>query len=799
MKNYIISALAAVLCFFAAQARQLSVDEAVSAAMADSPARVRAQGNYSLAFKVEKSGLNTVYVVNTPSGGYMVLAADDVSVPVLGVSDRPFDPDNIPAAMRGWLNEYSSQIVRAVETGSRVVSAPADPSLADVAPITKTKWNQDEPYNDMCPRIDGQQTYSGCVATAIAQVMKIYEYPQRGRGTKSYQWNGSTLSLDFSDVTFDWTNMCDVYDGTQTPAQNNAVATLMYAAGIASEMDYGTGGSGAMDTHTAVGLVENFGYDRGLALLYRNYFPLPQWCRMIHSELAQGYAVYYGGSNDSDGHAFVLDGYRRSDGFFHVNWGWGGMSDGYFAITSLDPESQGIGGSNAGYADGQDAFLYLRPEQEGSEYFVFFISEGGLSTPQPSYSRNGNVSVMMGENQGIFNVSLAAMTAELGMRLKDAAGADTYVWEDGEPLNFDPDNGVYGFEIKGSSFPVSGTYTGTLVVRCNGKVYDVYPIVGSTPALKVECGASEIIFTPLPYVSELKLDKFTALSPVYRGKSCVLELTLSNTGEEYYGNIIARIVKGSRTEELGKSIVDVVKDGSETIRITGKVPGLIANGAAQIEILDELYNKLGSYDVTISTAPSGKPVVYLDEVRFPGATMNGDVAEFSGYDFNIDITARCTSAYYFGATWVWLFKGGEQEAFYRSNNLYLGENQTGVTTVSADVSDVAEQGTLYTVYVDPTEQDCTFEGTNTFHVRFGVNGGVTAPESGRFGISADRVTAPAPVKSLELFNLAGVRVSVFTFSGESTEESYAADLARGHYIARIVCSDGSSAVMKLAK
>ena len=173
MKKYIIAALAAVLCFFAAQARQLSVDEAVSAAMADAPARVRAQGNYSLAFKVEKSGLNTVYVVNTPSGGYMVLAADDVSVPVLGVSDRPFDPDNIPAAMRGWLYEYSSQIVRAVETGSRLVSAPADPSLADVAPITKTKWNQDEPYNDMCPRIDGQQTYSGCVATAIAQVMKM--------------------------------------------------------------------------------------------------------------------------------------------------------------------------------------------------------------------------------------------------------------------------------------------------------------------------------------------------------------------------------------------------------------------------------------------------------------------------------------------------------------------------------------------------------------------------------------------------------------------------------------------------
>lgn len=803
MKKHIILALAAaMLGYGVSEARQLSVEEAVEAAMSAPSMRAPAQGGYSLSYKVEESGLNTVYVVDTPSGGYMVLAADDVCVPVLGVSDRPFDADNIPNNMRVWLDGYSRVIARAAETGGRVVSAPADPALADIAPIVKTRWDQGEPFNDMCPQMDGVTTYTGCVATAVAQVINVRKYPARGTGSHSYDWNGGTLSLDFSQIEFDWDNMFDKYDGKQTAEQKHAVAQLMYAVGVASDMNYGTQYSGAYSDAAARGLINNFGYDRGLHILFRDFIALPQWSRMLHAELSQGHAVFYDGNTatTSIGHAFVVDGYRSSDGFFHVNWGWGGVSDGYFSIVALDPAMQGVGGANEGFSSNQSAMFGMRPAQAGSSYVPVFVVESGLSTKAPSYTRSEAVEFMGGEHEGIFNLSLVEMAVDMGLCLTASDGTKSYVWWPREPYSIPDYKGILGFELAAADFPAEGTYTATIAVRYDGNIYNVYYAVGAVSEMKVTCTPERISFEPCVQKSTLKLESAEVLTPFYRGKVFEMETTVSNSGAEYFDDIRARLVKNTRSEMIGSARVDIADGGSYTVKISGTVPKLFPNGDAAVEILDREGNVLGSVDVTVSAAPSGMPVAEIRNIDFPGATVREGVAEFNGYDFAADFTLFGKQGYFSEYLVLWLTRvDGSSRQYFIAGNPLLGEGMTKTISFKENIEGLVEQGALYNVRLLSYSGDSEVEGNTKPKVRFGVNGGIIAPSGEGFGIDRGSVTAPAGITSLELYNIAGVRVAYYRFSGENNTENYDAGLSRGHYVARIMCADGRSAVLKLAR
>ena len=406
LRKLLLIAAFGVLALPGAWARQLTVGEAIAAAGA-ATGSFRAHGEATAAYTLRADDINTVYVVNGSEGGFMVLAADDVAPALLGFSDSSmFDPGNMPPQMESWLKEYSRQIAVAAANGGRVLAAPADPSLTDIAPITRTKWNQDAPYNDLCPRVGTTPTYTGCVATAVAQVMKSYNHPAKGTGSYSYVWNNKRLSFDYDATTFEWDLMSDIYDGKQSAAQNNAVATLMYAVGIASDMSYGTGGSGAQGIAAAMGLARNLGYDRSLTYRGRDFYTLPVWCRMLHQELSQGHPLYYDGANASVGHAFVIDGYRASDGLFHLNWGWGGISDGYFAITTLDPDNQGIGGSTEGYAIGQSAIFGLKPDQGTTEYTPVLQCYSIAPEAEQTVSRNDETVILGGYNEGVYSFSI---------------------------------------------------------------------------------------------------------------------------------------------------------------------------------------------------------------------------------------------------------------------------------------------------------------------------------------------------------------------------------------------------------
>ena len=221
----------------------------------------------------------------------------------------------------------------------------------------------------MCPQIGNERAVTGCVATALSQIMYIHKYPTKGIGSHSYktETEGLTVSANFGNTTYDWANMIPNYNKSYTSAQADAVATLMFHAGVAADMDYTVDGSGAVSSIALVGLTNYFGYDKAINVLPKDFLKEETTLQTIASDLQAGRPVYISGSTvNQEGHAFVCDG-MQSDGYLHINWGWNGMADGYFAISALAPEVQGTGGSasNLAFTERVDVYTNIKPNEGG--------------------------------------------------------------------------------------------------------------------------------------------------------------------------------------------------------------------------------------------------------------------------------------------------------------------------------------------------------------------------------------------------------------------------------------------------
>lgn len=345
-------------------ARQFSTTDTKLKSMSASPAQMKvvytAKPEGSPADS-DDNGL--LYVVSSgDNAGYVMVAGDDVVInPVLGYSTAgEFDYDAAPDNLKWWIGEYARMIEYAAEHGMAVAETPKFDTSLD--PLIKTHWNQDYPFNDLCPMLDdGSRAYTGCVATAMAQVMKYHEWPEQGTGSHTYTdpYCGQTLSANFGETTYRWDLMPNDYDGTWTAEQIKAVATLMAHCGVAVDMQYMPDGSGAYSGDVPAALVNYFGYAEDIIHRDRDYYTQNEWIEMMKAELDASRPVYYHGQSTGGGHAFVIDGYNV-DGYFHVNWGWGSNLDGYFLIATLDPGAdQGIGGTTAGYAYSQGAIFNL--------------------------------------------------------------------------------------------------------------------------------------------------------------------------------------------------------------------------------------------------------------------------------------------------------------------------------------------------------------------------------------------------------------------------------------------------------
>ena len=273
-------------------------------------------------------------------GGWVVVSADDRANPVLGYSEKgDFDIDALPCNMRAWLDGYCQQLeyLHSNPDVKSSTSAPRrDSSWDEILPMLSTAWDQTQPFNGQCPKVGYYPTYTGCVATAMAQVMYYHRYPSaQCLGIPAYTSKRGISLPELPPVTFDWDKMLPNYY-SYTTDQAAAVAQLMRYCGQSVEMDYGTQVSNAIFQTIPFAMNYYFGYSNLAMTWMRDTSNDADWDRMMYDELAEGRPVIYMGSDDSNGgHAFVLDGYRN--GMFHINWGWGGSHDSYWQLTALTP------------------------------------------------------------------------------------------------------------------------------------------------------------------------------------------------------------------------------------------------------------------------------------------------------------------------------------------------------------------------------------------------------------------------------------------------------------------------------
>ena len=379
------------------------------------------------------------YIYENANGeGWVMVAANDVVRPILAYSNEGyFRTDNMPANVKSWLGRYSRQIKQAEENNVQATEAVGrewrrlrrglSPRNATpvVSPLIQTKWDQDDPYWNLCPMSGSNHTLVGCVATAMAQVMYYWKWPKQGTGSHSYSTESLDLSCsaDFANTTYDWDNMLLIYNGyfpegssnwttsgvpTPTTAQKNAIATLMYHCGVAVAMDYNiasAGGSGAYTIRPNASLTtakcalnalyQNFGYNSSTIKGYNReggygYSQVSDadWHNYLKTELDAARPVMYAGADDEGGHSFICDGYDNTTPTrkYHFNFGWSGYCDGYYDVDNLVPGIGGSGAGNGSYNDSQDIIIGIQPPETGHEVVK---NATGCTISCTNYAKNG--------------------------------------------------------------------------------------------------------------------------------------------------------------------------------------------------------------------------------------------------------------------------------------------------------------------------------------------------------------------------------------------------------------------------
>ncbi|MDR0832885.1 MAG: thiol protease/hemagglutinin PrtT [Candidatus Symbiothrix sp.] len=349
-------------------AKQRTVTEARNEAQAFVQSQPALRSSVSGTLISAETGLKTpyYYVFNQPNNtGFVIIAGDDRAKTVLGYADKGhFDVNKLPSNMKHWLAGYEHELTALAE-GKITKTEDHTPQFrassnfaASVAPLIQSKWDQSAPYNNSCPLVPagkqnaGTLTITGCMATAMAQVMRYHQYPIQRTATIP-QYTTETLKISIPAITgsttYDWANMSNTYNGSNTLIQNIAVATLMYHCGVAVEMDYNVaavGGSAATTYSPAAALTDIFGYDPNLQYYTRNFYSDAEWMNLIKTDLnANRPLLYSGQSARNGGHQFICDGYDTND-YFHFNWGWSGEYDGYFVSSALNAGWLGGDGFN---------------------------------------------------------------------------------------------------------------------------------------------------------------------------------------------------------------------------------------------------------------------------------------------------------------------------------------------------------------------------------------------------------------------------------------------------------------------
>ena len=570
-KKFLLCFLAAIITCTNLVARQLDSDQALNIALSKLSKSTNiqyAKTRSSVSLKLTHTELNPnsvplYYVYDMPQGGFLIAGADSRSQGLLGYTDNGSfsDAQNNPSFL-GWLKECQnalSWLSNQPETPSHSIKSTTRTSdestlASSVAPLLgNIKWDQDGPYNLLCPSVEDAKGNSvlcptGCVATAVAQVMKYYNWPDCGEGSHTNA-KLETQYADFSQSVYDWDNMIDNYEVVEyTETQANAVAKLMADVGCAVDMEYLDGGSQAYDEDLLLAIATYFKYDKGIEIHYRYQYNSEEWNALLRKELSEQRPVYMGGNADlSGGHAFVLDGYD-SNGLYHVNWGWGGMSDGYFNIDYMNPYNQGIGGAAGGFSYYQAILINIKPDKTCT------------SVAKSRLYMYDNITYQEEKfHYGVKNIGLADFNGYLGFVLKDENNevVDEY-WKSlaEDPLLYLSKYGDYGGAEMEYSIPASCSiktgYSVTPVYKFS-KDQEAIPLMGQLS------GAHQLIATVVGDEITWTADQIAMLqlldvivNPIHIGDIPKATVTVKNISNiEYNDGIYGKIVK---TDETGNYV-----------------------------------------------------------------------------------------------------------------------------------------------------------------------------------------------------------------------------------------------------
>lgn len=506
-----------------------------------------------IAYKtVRTSGEPSLYVVNMGHGkGFVVLSGDDSTEELIGYNDQgDFDASQMPDNMRAWLDMWTAQLdaelstsTTAVQRASRV-KAINNHSTAVIEPLITSRWGQGSPYNKLCPTLGDVKCPTGCVATALSQILRYHHYPN-GSTTSIPSYVTTTNKLNMPELpptSFNWELMTDEVNEESPQETIDEVAKLMKYCGQTVKMDYRDNGAGSFFYDLPEGLPNYFGYPNTLHHEYRESYDEEGWEQLLVNELQHHQPVLYSAYTNTDaGHAFICDGYD-GNGFFHINWGWAGAANGYYRLPSAHAKGEGLNPNVKNYhlSMNQSALIgiktegtddYTAPTDELRVFSRPSLKNGRIYTRSDASSPFTDITLF----QSVINTLSYQKAFYHAYGLYDDMGTLVTVLRPTSYTSTFTANGRKGLELSSASFGAkitSGHYTLKAIYKEKNSA-QWQPMGGADKNYTdVVISGTEMTLTPVP-----KAD--FAVNAIWMDKS-FLNIDFDNNDEVFFGTIYLR-------------------------------------------------------------------------------------------------------------------------------------------------------------------------------------------------------------------------------------------------------------------
>ena len=579
---------------------------------------------------------------NANSKGFTIVSGDDRLPEIVGYSSQgSYDENNLPEGFVSFMEAYQNLYNRVNLGDAEALKNLAEikawrnkknasaASTSAVAPLLgNIEWDQTSPYNNMCPRYDSVHVAAtGCVATAMAQVMAYYKYPKQLKADiPGYvnRWNG--IPMEIPTITreegiYDWDNMLPKYnkEANATQQQKDAVAKLMYHCGAAVQMTYGQESAASV---SASKLAKYFGYDADLMMdLSRSSFTLDKWMQIIDTELAAGRPVLYGGQASDGGHQFICDGID-GEGLYHINWGWSGSQNGYFDLSLLNPEKGGTGSgsSTEGYNRLCSMTIGIAPDNGVVDAPLATVPDikamnyGFLETTTKDTRENPDEAFDFWLDYGLGNQTYQAFSGYVALGILQKDGSYRIVSQKAH-INVDPIPGEGMISVVDVNFRVNEAFEVGTVTLCplyskDGENWTLCDIPSSFPSVMLKITKTKMDVTS-PLTAQV-----TGPEKLETGAYGTFQVTLSNLSDlEYFGYIDVSF--SDKAEQVSAALarelyVSVPAHGSVT-RSFNLLPKQAGDFYLWLDELSGGYNR-NLVDAQKFTVDKGyEPPIYLVE------------------------------------------------------------------------------------------------------------------------------------------------------------------------------------------